>query len=121
VTIRRHLHLLVALLLPLIVVRSLLPEGFMPVAEDGQIRMVLCSEGLQAPAGDRDPGDHPLAGSSGDCLFAHASSPAPPSVIVAVPLSVVVTNDVVAAAQLPRPADTILRSQFARGPPALTL
>jgi hypothetical protein len=121
VVIRRHLHLFIALLLPLMVMRSLLPAGFMPVAENGQIRMVLCSAGLQLPAGDHDSGDHRLPGSGGDCLFAHASTTAPPPVVFAAPAPVPATVDVVAAASLPRTADTLLRSQSARGPPALIL
>jgi hypothetical protein len=121
VVIRRHLHLCIALLLPLMVMRSLLPVGFMPVADGGQIRMVLCSAGLQLPGSDHDSGDRPLPGSGGDCLFAHASTTAPPPVVFAAPAPVPAAVDVVAAASLPRTADTLLRAQSARGPPALIL
>ena len=78
---RRHLHLLIALVLPLMVMRGMLPAGYMAAAEDGKLRIVMCSAGL-APAGDSgsgpDGGD-PLPGDAGSCLFAHAASVAPPT------------------------------------------
>jgi hypothetical protein len=75
--IRRHLQLAIALLLPFMALRALLPAGFMPSA-DGGPRLVLCSEGL--PASDSGGGpSQPAHGDAGDnCPFAHAAHFAPP-------------------------------------------
>jgi hypothetical protein len=68
-------RLLIALLLPVLALRVLLPGGFMPVVEAGELRIVMCAEGLQLPAGD---GGHPATEDGGVCAFAHASFNAPP-------------------------------------------
>jgi hypothetical protein len=76
---RRHLHLLIALLLPLMVVRGLLPAGYMAAAEGGKLRIVMCSAGLP-PAStpdDRGSGDHSVP-DPGHCVFAHAATLVPP-------------------------------------------
>lgn len=88
-TIRHHIPLLIALLLPLMVMRGLLPAGYMASAEDGTLRIVMCSAGLVAPADSssseypagEDPGN-PSVADPGQCLFAHASVPAPPAPLV---------------------------------------
>jgi hypothetical protein len=77
---RRHLHLLIALLLPLMVMRGMLPTGYMAVTEAGKLRIVMCSAGLAAP-GDSDSApdrDNQRTQDSGGCLFAHAAGVAPP-------------------------------------------
>jgi hypothetical protein len=76
---RRRLHLVIALLLPLMALRSLLPAGYMTVAEHGTLRIVMCSAGLalSADAG-KSSTDHQLPGDSGTCSFAHAAVSAPP-------------------------------------------
>jgi len=117
---RRHLHLLIALLLPLMVVRGLLPAGYMAVAEGGGLRIVMCSAGL-APAGDDAPAsdsDDPRPADSGTCLFAHAATVAPPV------LQQVAASAPPALLQLPRgesaalpPATGPPRSAAARAPP----
>jgi len=77
---RRSKRLWIALLLPLLALRAMLPAGHMPVAADGELHIVMCSAGLAAQSepgsGDRQPiGD-------GGCLFAHAASFAPPSEVI---------------------------------------
>lgn len=116
---RRHLHLLIALLLPLMVMRGMLPAGYMPVAEGGVLKMALCSDGLRLPAGSGDNGNHQLPGSSGDCLFAHAAASAPPpsSIAVAAPAFADAQSVETRAAQ--QAASVIPRAQSSRGPPAL--
>jgi hypothetical protein len=76
---RRHIHLLIALLLPLMVMRGMLPAGYMPMADGGEFKITMCSEGLQQPPGDGDTDNRHLPGSNGDCLFAHAANLAPPA------------------------------------------
>ncbi len=68
-------HLLIALLLPVLVMRALLPGGLMPVVEAGELRIVMCADGLQMPTGDSG---HPGSEDGNDCPFAHASLNAPP-------------------------------------------
>lgn len=116
---RRHLRLLIALLLPLMVLRGLLPAGYMPVAEGGQLRMALCSDGLQLAPGRDDVTDHRLPGSHGDCLFAQASAAAPPPALpaLAVPEARAATAAATLAAQLG--ARLLARAQSPRGPPVL--
>lgn len=74
---RSRLHLVIALLLPLLALKSLLPPGYMPSADDGQLRIVMCSAGLAALGaehGDSEtpPAEHPA------CAFAVAGLAAPP-------------------------------------------
>lgn len=63
-TSRRRLRLLIVLLLPLLAVRALLPDGYMLATGSGQLRMVLCDAGLTgwrspAPADQQhDPHQH---------------------------------------------------------------
>jgi hypothetical protein len=115
---RRHLHLLIALLLPLMVMRGMLPAGYMPVAEGGELRMALCSDGLQL-SGENGHDNHPLPGSSGDCLFAHAAASGPPPIIIALaaPEFVEARSSESSAAQ--QTASVIPRAQSSRGPPTL--
>jgi hypothetical protein len=79
VSIRRHIPLLIALLLPLMVMRGLLPAGYMAAAEDGKLRIVMCSAGLvtTGEAGSGSDSGQPSAAGTGDCLFAHAATVAP--------------------------------------------
>jgi len=118
VTIRRHLHLLIALLLPVMVVRGMLPVGFMPVAQDGELRMALCSDGLHLPSGTQDSGDH-APGHGGDCLFAHAAASAPPPVIVSFTRDRLLEHRPVGPPEAQQSPGVIPRSQTSRGPPAL--
>lgn len=68
-------HLTIALLLPLLALRALLPAGFMPVVDAGELRIVMCADGLQLPTGDSGHSD---SSGGNDCPFAHASLNAPP-------------------------------------------
>jgi hypothetical protein len=115
---RRHLHWIIALLLPLMVVRGLLPAGYMPVAERGEIRMALCSGGLQLPGGAGDSGDHRLPGGNGDCLFAHSAASAPPPAIIALDSSAFSSETSLATPLAQQRASVIPRAQSSRGPPA---
>lgn len=83
---RRHLRIAVALLLPLLALRALLPAGYMVANAAGELRIVMCSTGLAAwgaPA-PAMPGDHdkPLPDHGDDCPFAHSSMQAPPPYLV---------------------------------------
>lgn len=115
---RRHLRLLIALLLPLMVVRGMLPAGYMPVAEPGGIRMALCSEGLHGPAETGGSNHHRLPGGGGECLFAHAGPSAPPPAAIA-PASTGFSSALAVASRAEqRPTSVLPRAQWSRGPPA---
>ena len=116
--IRRHLHLLIALLLPLMVMRSMLPAGYMPVAEGGVLKMALCSDGLRLP-GQPAQDNHSLPGSSGDCLFAHAAASAPPPSIIALAAPEFVAGQSIGSSAAQQTPGVISRSQSPRGPPTL--
>lgn len=118
---RRHLHLAIALLLPLMVLRALLPAGYMPVAGDGAPRLVMCSGGFAALSGDSDGTDESLPQIAQNCLFAHASSAAPPPARVVV--SVLPLSQFTAKTQAAAPfhITSIQRAQGPRGPPAFHL
>ena len=116
---RRHLHWIIALLLPLMVVRGLLPAGYMPVVERGEIRMALCSDGLQLSTDTQHSGKHRVPGSGGDCPFAHTAASAPlPAALELPPVSSIggSPSDTRSAQQ---PARVIPRAQRPRGPPDL--
>ncbi|HMA11998.1 MAG TPA: hypothetical protein VKO83_08925 [Steroidobacteraceae bacterium] len=116
---RRHLHLLIALLLPLMVMRGMLPAGYMPVAEGGVLKMALCSDGLKLPSDNGGQDHHRLPGSSGDCLFAHAAASAPPPSIVALPAPGFTGGQSTGIPAAQQAASVIPRAQSSRGPPAL--
>lgn len=115
-------RLLIALVLPVLALRVLLPAGFMPVAEGGELRIVMCSEGLQLPAGaDGDSGDHPAPADTGDCPFAQASFNAPPVQFVAFAALPVLTRQFhSSAAEVLPPATGPPRVGTARAPPTLS-
>lgn len=119
---RRHLHLLIALLLPLMVMRGMLPAGYMAAAEGGKLRIVMCSGGL-LPAGDSGSGhDDRQASDAGSCLFAHATTVAPPVQLYAALASAPDLSSFTSApsASLP-PATGPPRLAGARAPPAFLI
>jgi hypothetical protein len=118
---RRHLHLLIALLLPLMVMRGMLPVGYMPVAEGGEFRMALCSDGLQLP-GDKGQDNHPLPGSGGDCLFGHAANAAPTALVMVTAILPPELVHFVSAESAPLPPATgPPRLAAARAPPDMQI
>ncbi len=114
----RRLHLIVALMLPIMVMRGMLPAGYMALAEHGELRIALCSGGLAPPVGDHEK--HP-AGSS-DCAFAlaHASF-APPVQRVLALVEPTPAVEVVSFTSASRPPATgPPRTVAVRGPPLLS-
>jgi hypothetical protein len=117
--LRRRSRLLLAWVLPALVLRALVPFGFMPVASGGTVSMQLCP-GHALSASGHDDGTHgaPHSGSGqGLCAFAaSAAPPVAPSVFV---LPVLVRA--IAPAAVSAPAPVFLPAQFRahspRGPP----
>lgn len=80
-------RLLTLLLLPVLALRVLVPAGFMPVVEGGELRMVVCPDAMHLPEpghghhGHENHGgedDQPPARGMGKCPFANTGSSAPP-------------------------------------------
>ena len=115
--LRRRIRAGIALLLPLMVLRALLPPGYMPVATEGGLQIVMCSAGLtQADEGPSGK-DHPQTADSGQCLFSHAATFAPPSATPCCTVTPPASRfDVFTVAYQP-PATGPPRLTAARGPP----
>jgi hypothetical protein len=75
---RSRRHLVVALLLPLLALKALLPPGYMPAAGEGRLRIVMCSAGLAALAGEQHDGTGSQPAEHATCAFAMAGAAAPP-------------------------------------------
>lgn len=126
-------RLLITLLLPLLAVRMLVPAGFMPVVEGGELRLALCPQGMQfhgpghadadhagadhggAHHGDTD--DAPRA-DMGKCPFAGVAFAVPPAGFV-VAVAMTAPNTLIrstAAAEFP-PSTGPPRATAARAPP----
>jgi hypothetical protein len=114
---------LLGLVLPALVLRALIPFGFMPVAGNGGPTMELCPGAMAA--GGHGPMHHEHSGGSlpgsahALCVFAASAAPAlAPVVLAAAPAA-----DSSAAGRAADPASlqlpTILRAQAARAPPSL--
>ena len=116
---RHRLRLVIALLLPLMVLRGLLPAGYMADVRNGELRIVMCSAGL-AVLGD-DHGKHPQG--STDCPFAlaHAAVIAPPlqPLLALLAPAPALRFTSFAGAVLP-PSTGPPRTTLVRGPPALS-
>jgi hypothetical protein len=123
---------LLALVLPLLLLRLLVPAGFMPMADSGGLGIVLCPDQAVLPPGlsVAHMGHHmhhaghaggtlpPAAEHHAPCLFAAgAAPPVPPALLFAAGAPAAL-----AAAPLPAQArasalPVILRAQSARAPP----
>lgn len=110
---RMHRRWVVALVLPLLALRALVPAGFMASPIAGSLQMVFCG------AGHHGHSHHSTAGDP-TCPFAQSAGPAPLPALPVLPAGV-------EALLFDRPtavAQTVvqfgpLRQQAPRGPPAL--
>lgn len=120
----RRRALLIALLLPVMALRALLPAGYMPVAGSDGLQVVMCSDGLQwSPAidtrGERD--DHSRLAGTGECHFSHGGAKAPPpSILTLAALQVPVAHRMPSPGDEPSLAAGPPRVTAARAPPALS-
>ncbi len=116
---RRRLELVVLLMLPLLLLRGLLPAGYMVDTQQGELRVVMCSDGLLPPAADGLGDNGHAVSDSADCPFALSAASAPPVQFVTGVVQPVLEARFIslAAAQLP-PATGPPRLSAARAPPA---
>lgn len=103
--------------------RGLLPAGYMVSAQQGEARIVMCADGLRAATGDHAGTDngHPDLSGTGDCPFAQAMFHAPPVQSVAAVMAPAGEVHCIssAAEELP-PATGPPRQRAARAPPAFS-
>lgn len=119
--LRRRSRLLLAGVLPALVLRALVPFGFMPVASAGGVAMELCPGHAASAPGHtgHEAGSHGGPRSGGGQLCAFAASAAPP-VAPAIFILPTVARTIVAAVPI-APASVFLppafRAHSPRGPP----
>jgi len=105
------------------VIRSLIPQGFMPAVENGAFSIVLCTaNGLEVHDADgspRSPLQDAMAAVHAPCAFAALATLAPPPAAPAVSQPAAIRADLTTEA--PEPADPVrqrFRQQAPRAPPA---
>ena len=119
---RRRLQFTIHWLLPLLVLRLMLPSGIMPAYDLQGMKLVFCSGLVQQPQDDAGHSGSPASAHADVlCPFAAAAAPAPPPVPVLTELRLSVAISPVArqlffAVVQPGPR----RIQTPRGPPALS-
>lgn len=120
---RRLQSIAAALALGAMLLRALLPAGFMPAAgEDAGLRMELCTaNGLQSIA--VDGADDPLSSQqrthAAGCVFAAVAASGPPVVAIAEGPRVVASGPALPVVADVAPRSPPLRQSLPRGPPAL--
>lgn len=119
---RRRISGWIALLLPLMALRAMLPAGYMPVAADGELRIVMCSAGLAGQTDADGNSDHPAPslGMDGGCLFGHAATIAPPSAIPCCAFAPSLVSFVSRSSALTPPSTGPPRVTAARAPPSFS-
>ncbi len=124
---RRRKHLVLALLLPLLALRTFLPSGYMvaPTAADGGWQLVMCSQGLLAATDDGADhgatGDQHLPQDSGQCPFAMAGAAVlPVTTTWSFAITAATLHFIPAALEQLPPATGPPRQTAARAPPTLS-
>jgi len=111
----RHLRLLL-LVLPLVLARMVLPAGFMPMVQDGEVRLAFCGSLMALPGEDGSQADpQPLDGND-HCPFAQPAMALLPVLPVEPPSVPVVVPPPAAAVQF-QPATGPPRALGSRAPP----
>lgn len=106
------------------IVRSLIPQGFMPGVQDGQFAMVICTvDGAKTLDGADRPAsgiDGVMAAAHAPCAFSAVAVLAPPPSAPTVSLPLAVQSGLVVRDETSgRPADPPFRPQAPRAPPLL--
>jgi hypothetical protein len=118
--VRKRSRTWLAAVLPALVLRALIPFGFMPVASDGGLAMELCPGTAAMASG----GHHHHGGAAGDsahalCVFTAGAAPALVPVVLDSPLTGCCAATVPAARGSALRLPSIQRAQSARAPPSL--
>jgi hypothetical protein len=114
---RRRAVAFIWLLLPLMVLRAWLPAGYMPVAGEAGMRLVLCSGAILDPAAGGTPATTDAHDADLSCPFAHAPALAPPLDFSLAPAFTRVVAPGAASPTLSQQTTGPPRANPARGPP----
>ena len=127
---RRRKLLLALLVLPVLVLRALVPVGFMPVSERGGFHIDFCPGEAQPPGalaaqplahhhhhGGADHGAPSSPASHAPCLFALSASPAFAPAVAAAPLIPPAATPLAESPVSREFVPAIVRAQIPRGPP----
>ena len=114
-------------LLPLLLLRALIPAGFMPATSAGSLALVFCEPAALAAGphagahhhGHEDAG-HAGHAASAECPFAQSAAPALPSLAALPPVQPQIADAPSAVREQPALPSVPLRHAAARGPPALS-
>jgi len=113
-------------LLPALLLRALVPAGFMPAVGSGSFALVFCEPGTMAVAAHAhhhhhsgaDGAGHGTPAVSAECPFAQSAAPALPTLAAVVIAHPLVAHAPPAPRDDERPTAVPLRHAAARGPPA---
>jgi hypothetical protein len=117
-----------AALLPALLLRALIPAGFMPAVGAGSLAFVFCEPGALVAAGPQAPHHHPGhdgAGqgphsASGECPFAQSAAPSLPTLAALPPAHPLIAHVPALRREDPALRSVPLRYAAARGPPELS-
>ncbi len=117
---RRRSRAWLAAVLPALVLRALIPFGFMPVASAAGLAMELCpGAAAMASGGHHHQGNAPATDSAHAlCIFAAGAAPALVPVVLDSPLAGSCTATISAARGSTLQLPSIQRAQAARAPPS---
>ena len=111
-------------LLPALLVRALVPAGFMPAVGAGSLALVFCEPGAMAAAPHAhhhvpgpDGAAHGAHSASAECPFAQSAAPALPTVAAVAIAPPLVAHLMAARRDEAAPTTLPLRHAAARGPP----
>lgn len=117
---RARARVLLALVLPALLVRALIPVGFMPSAGSGGPAMQLCPGTAAMAGGHHHAGTGAPEGAAHTlCVFAASAAPAVAPVVPAILLRSVNIRRVEQTQASSIRSPSILRTQSARAPPVL--
>lgn len=112
----------------MLLVRALVPAGFMPAVGAGSFALVFCEPGALAAAGSpvphhhhgHDGAGHGAHSASAECPFAQSAAPALPTLPAVAPAHPLVAQVSPGALASAAPASVPHRHAAARGPPELS-
>ena len=109
-------------LVPVLLLRALIPAGFMPAVGAGSWALVFCEPGVlaSAHAGHHEGAGHAGHSASGECPFAQSAAPALPSLAAPPPAPPLVAHLAAARPDDLRLGSAPLRYAAPRGPPSLS-
>jgi|SRR5580704_10196705 hypothetical protein len=114
---RRRRELVISILLVTLVLRALIPVGFMPASGEG-FSLTICRAAFAAPAATQDTGQHPGNPLHTErCAFGNAPAAGPAMEVARVLPTPVTTSEPILRSEPLRVHVGLVRAQQPRGPP----